>query len=215
MKNKGWIVVIIILLPSLFWILLDVSLIHSKKLNYFGPKKLSPNTKDTIYYSIDAVWFFNPQMQKINLDTNQYKVFLTVFIKPEYLKEKFRIDQFVALAHYEPDKIKQLPVFLVYPVSSDKKIFNLKDSLHIHLNNVYSVFLPDSVFKIMNQKFFLQKPYYVDYSFAVLLDKKRNIRGYYDWRYADEVKRSIQEFNHLIIKEGYKETLNKNKIEQK
>lgn len=215
MKNKGWVIVVIILLPALIWVLLDVSLIHSKKLEYFGPKKLAPNGKDTLYYSVSHLSFFNKRLEPITLDTNAYKVFVIVFIKPEYIKEQFRIAQFLSMAHYEPDKIRHIPVFLVYPFQAADKIFHLKDSLRITLSNVQDVYLPDTVFQKVNRQYFIQKPYYVDYSFAVLVDKKRNIRGYYDWRYADELKRTIQEFNHFLIKEGYKETLQKNKIEQK
>lgn len=215
MKNKGWIVVIIILLPALIWVLLDVSLINSRKLNYFGPKQLASNGKDTIYYSLGTIQFYNDKLQPVIIDTNDYKVFLCVFLKPEYLNEKFRIAQWLNTVHFEPDKLKHIPTLLIYPVKSNEPIFFIKDSLKINLPNVQNFFLPDSVFHKINMKFFSQKPYYVDYSFAVLVDKKRNIRGYYDWRFADEVKRSIQEFNHLILKEGYKETLEKNKIEKK
>lgn len=215
MKNKGWIVVIIILIPSLIWVLLDVSLIHSKKLNYFGPKKLANNQKDTIYYSVKETTFLNEKLQPVLLDTNHFKFFMIAFIKPEYIKEKFRIDQLITMVHYEPDKIKHIPIVLVYPFKNNSTFFNLKDSLHLALPNIHTIYLPDSIFPTINQKYFIQKPYYVDYSFTVLVDKGRHIRGYYDWRYADELKRSIQEFNHLIIKEGYKETLQKNKIEQR
>ncbi len=215
MKSKGWIVVIIILIPSLIWVLLDVSLIHSKKLNYFGPKKLANNQKDTIYYFVKETTFFNEKLQPVLLDTNRFKVFMIAFIKPDYIKEKFRIDQFLTMAHYEPDKIKHIPIVLVYPFKNNSILFHLKDSLHLNLPNIHTLYLPDSIFPTIYQKYFIQKPYYVDYSFTVLVDKDRHIRGYYDWRYADELKRSIQEFNHLIIKEGYKETLQKNKIEQR
>lgn len=57
MKNKGWVVVIILLLPSLIWVILDLSLVNSKKLNYYGPKKLAENGKDTIYYSVKDIVF--------------------------------------------------------------------------------------------------------------------------------------------------------------
>jgi hypothetical protein len=215
MKNKGWIIVIIILLPSLIWVLLDVSLIKSKKLNYFGPKKLAENGKDTIYYAVKNLKFYTDNLKDIELDTNHYKVFIIDFIKPEYLKDKFRIGQFLSMERFNPEKISHIPIILVYPFHHKDSVFHLKDSLKISSPNVQSLFLPDSLFNKTLQQFFILKPYYVDYSFAILIDKNRNIRGYYDWRYADEVKRSIQEFNHLIIKEGYKETLNKNKIEQR
>lgn len=215
MKNKGWIIVIIILLPSLIWILLDLSLIHSKKLNYYGPKKLASNGKDTIYYSVKTLKFYDDKLNEVYIDTNQYKVCMIAFIKPEYIAEKYRIAQFLSMIHYEPSKIQHIPVFLIYPFSSTSQIFHLKDSLKISQPNVQTLYLPDSIFHSINQLFFVGKPYYVDYSCAILLDRNRHIRGYYDWRYADEVKRTIQEFNHLLIKEGYKETLRKNKIEKK
>lgn len=214
MKNKGWIIVIIILIPAWIWVLLDVSLIHSRKLNYFGPKKLD-NTGDTVYYSVGTIQFMDDKGQNVVIDTNEYKVFFCVFLKDNYLNENYRIAQWLNTVHYEPDKIKHIPVFLIYPIHSSDKIFHIKDSLKINLSNVFNFFLPDSIYDKRVLKFFVQKPYYVDYSFAVLIDKNRNIRGYYDWRYADEVKRSIQEFNHLGIKEGYKETLQKNKIEKR
>ncbi len=215
MKKKGWIIVIIVLLPSLIWILLDISTIQSKKLNYYGPKKISKNNQDTIFYSVDNIKFFNEKTEEVLLDTNIYNVFLTIFIRPEYVQEQFRISQFLTMTHYEPEKIKHIPIILVYPFQSKDSLFHIKDSLKIQFNNVHSMYLPDSTFNTVRLKFFLQKPYYVDYSFAVLLDKNRHIRGYYDWRYADEIKRTIKEFNHLLIKEGYKETLQKNKIEKK
>ena len=215
MKNKGWMIVVILLLPSLIWVLLDVSLIHSRKLPYFGPKKLASDGKDTIYYSVPYSTFFNNRLEPIIIDTSTYKVCVMVFIKPEYVKEQFRIAPFLSMVHYEPDKIKHIPIFLVYPFQAADKIFHLKDSLRLTLSNIQDVYLPDSIFHKIRMQYFIQKPYYVYDSFAVLLDKKRNIRGYYDWRYADELKRTIQEFNHLLIKEGYKETLQKNKIEQR
>ncbi len=215
MKNKGWIIVIIILLPSLIWVLLDLSLINSKKLPYYGPKKLAENNKDTIYYSLNDIYFYNSKFEKEIIDTNNYKAFVTIFIKPEYVKESFRIGQLLSMIHYEPNKIKHIPIFLVYPFNKDSVIFNLKDTLKISLSKIHSLYLPDKDFSIVNSKFFLQRPYYVDYSCAVLIDRQRHIRGYYDLRYADELKRMIQEYNHLIVKEEYKETLRRNKIEQK
>jgi hypothetical protein len=48
----------------------------------------------------------------------------------------------------------------------------------------------------------------------VLLDKKRRVRGYYDPRYAAEIKRMYEEFKHLKIHDEAKDTRSKNKLEQ-
>ena len=40
MKNKKWLLVLIIVFPSLFWLILETSTINSHRLPYFGPKKV-------------------------------------------------------------------------------------------------------------------------------------------------------------------------------
>ena len=60
-----------------------------------------------------------------------------------------------------------------------------------------------------------EKPIYVDYSFFVLVDKNRNIRGYYDGRYIAEIKRLTEEYQHLRIKEEKEGMVSANKIESK
>jgi hypothetical protein len=64
----------------------------------------------------------------------------------------------------------------------------------------------------VNKTFFREKPYYIDYSFIVLLDENRNIRGFYDARYVAEVKRLLDEFKHLRLKEAKKELIKDNEI---
>ena len=53
---------------------------------------------------------------------------------------------------------------------------------------------------------------YIDYSFFVLVDENRNVRGYYDGRYVAELKRLIEEYQHLRLKEEKNNMLEKNKI---
>ena len=56
-------------------------------------------------------------------------------------------------------------------------------------------------FDSLTKTYFLDKPYYIDYSFFVLVDADRRIRGYYDARYVSELKRLIEEYKHLRLKE--------------
>ena len=51
--------------------------------------------------------------------------------------------------------------------------------------------------------------------FFVLVDSKRHIRGYYDARYISEIKRLIEEYQHLRLKHEKKNLINQNKIENK
>ncbi len=214
MKLKKWIVPLIVFIPPVIWILLELSAINSKKLNYFGPKKVL-SAKDTMYHSVGDIAFEDIQHQKISIDTNRFLACVIAFIKPEYKAEKYRIASLIESSKFEPGRLNKLPVILVYPFNTDSTVFNLKDSLQLNIPEIYGYYLPIKQFDAEMNKYFLLKPYYVDYSFAVLVDKKRNIRGYYDLRYADELKRMIKEYQHLKIKESYKVTLQQNKIEKK
>lgn len=94
----------------------------------------------------------------------------------------------------------------------------LKDTLGITMSNFYYRTLLvnnreeyDSIRKL----FFNQKPIHVFNYFAVLVDKDRHIRGYYDPTYISEVKRMIEEYKHLVLKDEHANMQDVNKIERK
>ena len=67
-------------------------------------------------------------------------------------------------------------------------------------------------FDSLNKTYFQEKPVYIDYSFFVLVDVNRNIRGYYDGRYVSEIKRLIDENQHLRLKEEKNKLIKSNEI---
>jgi len=93
----------------------------------------------------------------------------------------------------------------------------LKDSLSITMSNFFYRTMKserndlESIRKI----FFNQKPIHVFNYFAVLVDKDRHIRGYYDPTYISEVKRMIEEYKHLVLKDEHANMQDVNKIEKK
>jgi hypothetical protein len=82
-------------------------------------------------------------------------------------------------------------------------------------SNILNLFWESTSFDSINFSYFKAKPYYIDYSFFVLVDKQRHIRGYYDGRYVSEIKRLMDEYQHLRLKEEKQDMLNQNKIESK
>jgi len=71
-----------------------------------------------------------------------------------------------------------------------------------------------NVASFLSKTYFNQKPYYVSDNFMVLVDKERHIRGYYDPQFDSEVKRMIQEFQHLKLRDEHAIMEEKNKIEK-
>lgn len=218
MKNKKWLLLLIILFPSVFWLILESSTINSRKLPHFGPKHFNGN--DTDYYSVGAIQL--PTITNKNLeiklfDTIHYPILALTFIKEKYNNENYRLEGLLDYTTHQKNDIDKIPVLIVFPNNdtSNKAGFNLKDSLKINLDNIEQCYWKTTSFDSINFYFFKEKPSYIDFSFIVLLDKKRNIRGYYDGRYSAEVKRLLQEYKHLRIKEEKNLMIQENEIKNK
>jgi len=222
MKNKKLIFFIILLFPAFLKLFLEFSTINSRKLPYYGPKELSG--KDTIFYKVgstfETVATETDTLQtfkRIDLDTVNYPIFAVCFIKQSYKKDNYRLAGLSEYAQYKKDKIKFIPFIIVTPNNGTNDSTCLRDmeKLSIGNNNIKSLYWNTTSFDSINELYFKEKPIYVDYSFFVLVDKKRNIRGYYDGRYISEVKRLTEEYQHLRIKEEKEEMVSANKIESK
>jgi hypothetical protein len=73
---------------------------------------------------------------------------------------------------------------------------------------------PEKSYDSLTYGYFKEKPYYIDFSFFMLIDRQRHIRGYYDGRYVSEIKRLIDEYQHLRLKEEKQKLLKVNEIKQ-
>lgn len=212
MKNKKLILFLIILFPSVFWLILEMSTINSQKLPHFGPKGL--NGKDSVYYQVNPSFYNEGIKTMLNLDTLKYPIFAVSFIKPDYKQDNFRMAGLTEYAQYKREKIKEIPFIIVTPCDS-VTCFNEFKKLEQDNANIANLFWERSSFDSLNALYFKEKPTHIDYSFFALIDKQRNIRGYYDGRYVSEIKRLIEEYQHLRLKEEKKNIINSNKLETK
>ena len=220
MKNKKLIFFVILLFPALFKIILEFTTINSRKLPLFGPKAWIG--KDTSYYKVGSVFkklsSVGPEkLKQIEIDTVNYPLYAVCFIKQAYKKDNYRLAGLSEYAQYKKDKIKLIPFFIVTPCDSLSDPSSLKelDKLSSASNNITNLYWNHKSYDSLNISYFKQKPYYVDYSFFVLIDKNRHIRGYYDARYVSEIKRLTEEYQHLRLKEEKEQMIKSNTIESK
>ncbi len=207
---------------------------------YYGPKTVSAKG-DTIYYSVPDIVFkssfklneaynnklppgvFEPAeyyQDSLMIDTTNYPVYVILFLDEKLRKDGYKLEAFFDYAQYKPTEFKNVPIFFISDansawtnVSAKNKILRGDfDSLKINLPSFHPLLVYG---KTANQAYFKGKPYYVFNYFAVLVDKHRHIRGYYDPNQNSEVKRLIQEYKHLKTKDEYANTLQKNELEQK
>lgn len=223
MKNKKKLILfLIILFPSLFWVLLEMSTINSKKLPHYGPKTLV--AKDTAFYSVSSVFkdlVINENkaldLKSITIDTVNYPLYAVCFIKPSYKADNYRMAGLSEYSQYKKEKITHIPFIIVTPCDGPNtaNCFNEFEKLEKNNSNISNLFWNTSSFDSLNLSYFKDKPVFIDYSFFALIDKKRHIRGYYDGRYVAEIKRLIEEYQHLRLKEEKQVLINTNKIENK
>jgi hypothetical protein len=222
MKNKKLIFFVILLFPALLKIFLEFSTINSKKLPHYGPKVTSG--KDTLFYRVNSEFKKLPSteisqigLQRLYLDTVNYPLFAVCFIKHSYQKDNYRLAGLSEYVQYKKDKIKYLPFVIVTPCDglSDESCLKDMEKLSAGSENIKSLYWNTASFDSLNLLYFKEKPIYVDYSFFALVDKNRNIRGYYDGRYIAEVKRLTEEYQHLRLRGEKDDMVNANKIESK
>ncbi|MBK6523116.1 MAG: hypothetical protein KBG47_02665 [Bacteroidia bacterium] len=212
-KNKKWIFFLIILFPSAFWVILETSTINSNKLPFYGPKHATSG--DTVYYSVKSVFEKSNSKEPFDIDTINYPAFVVMFIKDKYSDNAFRISGFWEYVNYKKDKIEKIPFILVCEKQNDSSATEKSiRAMAKKANNIFFAGWNKNSFDSINKTYFVDKPYYVDYSFFILVDKKRRIRGYYDSRYVAEVKRMLGEYQHLLIKEQKQIMIDENKIKQ-
>lgn len=208
----------ILFIPTSIWLLLELSTINSKKLRYYGPKVLSG--KDTVYYAVNARFneiTLNHTLNAFTLDTINYPLFAVSFIKQKYKTDNYRMAGLSEYIQFKKEKISEIPFIIVTECdeANTTACFREFELLHAKTPMVKNYYWPAASFDSLNYSYFTEKPIYVDYSFFVLVDTKRNIRGYYDARYISEIKRLIEEYQHLRLKHEKKNLINQNKIENK
>ncbi len=222
MKNKKYLFLLILLFPAALKLILEFTTINSHKLPYYGEK--TAIGKDTIYQKVNDAFYDLPKATAAfsgyklqTLDTLNYPLFAVCFIKKDYAKDNYRMAGLSEYVQFNKSKIKEIPFVIVTPYSQKDSLPQLKEfeKLSVLNKNIYNYHWSENGFDSLNRSYFKSKPFYIDYSFFVLVDKKRHIRGYYDGRYVAEVKRLIEEYQHLRLREEKDEMVKKNKIEDK
>ncbi|MBS1634710.1 MAG: hypothetical protein JST26_02230 [Bacteroidetes bacterium] len=216
MKNKKLILFLIILFPSLFWLTLELSTINSKKLPFYGPK--IAHGADTTYYTVDNSLLD----QTLSLDTIQFPLYVIAFTENASKINLANISGLIEYLKYKKEAIQHVPVILACGHATDTtgkpngQPASIKKQAGLSNPNVYELGFDQAHYQaLVNTNYFKEKPYYIGNTFLVLIDKKRHIRGYYDGQFVSEVKRLIDEYKHIRLKEEQKNLLNTNKIESK
>jgi hypothetical protein len=215
MKNKKWLLILIIIIPSALWVILESSTINSRRLPFYGPKQVIAKG-DTSYYTVTDEFLQkklnDTVINKTKIEVDKFPLYAIMFIKSSYINDSYRLVGLWEYLNYKNDKIQNIPVFLVTEL--ENKQTPTQDTLQPLCTNKNVEFLAwnKNSFDSISNTYFNQKPIYIDKSFFVLVDENRHIRGYYDGRYVAELKRLIDEYKHLRLKEAKQKLIDENAI---
>jgi len=239
--KKKILLLCIIVFPSLIYFVFELTQANFKKMAYFGPKTVNEKG-DTVYWSVPDIYFIHNLTASLDtfksdkglivtkkwrvdstlIDTVAYPVHLILFVDEKLRSEGYKLEGIYDYIKYKKADLKDVPVFIVSSLASADSKVKLNenhrgefDSLKINLPNFHPLVISYKDRKdFLAKTYFKQKPHYVFDYFMVLVDKKRHIRGYYDPSFNAEVKRMIQEYKHLKIRDEYGQTLKQNDIKQ-
>ena len=210
--NKKWILLLIIAFPSFIWLILETSTINSKKLPHYGPKKTIANG-DTAFYSVPDEFYSADGDSLQSLEP--YPLYAIAFLNHRYRDDSYRISGLWEYLKYTSNKLEHIPFILVCERAGNfSQAYEDLKQMRSH-RNIHFYSWKSGEFDSITRLYFREKPYYIDYSFFVLVDGKRNLRGYYDGRYAPEIKRLIGEYQHLRLKEEKEKLIQSNEIDSR
>ena len=117
MKNKKWLLLLILALPSTIWLILETSTINSKKLPIYGPRKFVA-TNDTLYHKVTDEFYLtnNEDSAKqvlVKIASDAYPLYAVMFIKDDYKKNDLRLSGLWEYLNYKKQKIEHIPIILV------------------------------------------------------------------------------------------------------
>jgi hypothetical protein len=204
----------ILLLPSLIYFFFELTQANFKKMAFYGPRKFDAALNDTIYYTVPLNGFLDSTGREFIPDTINYPVFLIGFLNEKYRAEGYKLEGLLDYTQFNPNKLNLITTFLVSS-SSAGNFPARKKELKISNKDLNELYIPAEKFDSINNLFFNGKPDHVFPYFFALIDKKRHIRGYYDPSFVSEMKRMIQEFEHLKLRDEKANLEKKMKIEQK
>jgi hypothetical protein len=228
--KKKIILLTIILIPSLIYFFFELSEVNFKKMAYYGPKKVVQNG-DTLYYTLpenalDFGTFFRKFQsdsitELINKLPENQNSFLIIFCDQN---QENKLAGILELEKYKKEKLDLIDLKIVQlqdslPFENDTLFYSNRLIMQFGIQtksiSLVTVNGGQKEFEKLRDLYFVQKPIHVFNYFAVLVDKERHIRGYYDPTFVSEVKRMIEEYKHLVLKDEHAGMQENNKIESK
>lgn len=220
----------VLFLPILIYIYFALGVPKAFRAPFFGPrhtvqvkdKNGNPKT-DTVWYSIPPFQFSTTGNHTFDSHTLDGNLYIALFIHPDSLKKTLPI--FAEDIKLNRMSYNYARFIFFYPGDSlGNQIAGSPDfasEMKLGADTAFTVFLSPSAFDSLHDtQYFIPDPTrkkdpWATWSDAVLLDHKGRIRGYYNVRYAAELKKMKEDVRFIKFRDEAAQTLDDSKVEQK
>jgi protein SCO1/2 len=209
--RKPLILILILLVPSLAYLVLTTGKHNIKKLQYFGPKSLAANGKDTIYHTIPAFSLIDQDGKPFGDKDLNNKIYVANFFftscpticpKMQTLMKKIQdTDDFKKLNDFKlvsftvdpdndtPEKLKEFSSLIKAEKNRWYFLTGNRDSIY---DLAYKGFMVNAMEDKKADGGFLHS------DIMLLIDKEKRVRGIYEGTSYKDVKRLIDEAKVLV-----------------
>ena len=220
----------ILLLPPIIYIYFALGVPKAFRAPFFGPRHAiqvkdkygNPKT-DTSYYSIPAFQYKTIDGTVFNSKLLDGNLYLALFMDPDSIKKTFAILAEDILTNKASFHYSRFVFFC--PGDSlgnpPEDAADFAKDLKLGTDTAITLFMKRSTFdSLHNYNYFIPDPTrkkdpWATWSDAVLIDHKARIRGYYNIRYAAEVKKMKEDVRFIMFRDKAAETIEQSSVEQK
>jgi hypothetical protein len=217
----------ILILPTLIYIYFALGVPKAARAPFFGPRKAvqvtdkngNPKT-DTAYYTVPHFITGTAGGQVFDTRSLEGQLYIAIFISQDSLGKILPIlaeDMRTNRGSY-----KYAKYVFIYKSANDSVLSgpDLSADMRLGRDTVYTLLVTAAKFDSLHHDYFIPEPGrpkdpWATWSDAVLVDYKGRIRGYYNIRYAAEVKKMKEDIKFINFRDRSAETVEKTTIEKK
>lgn len=220
--KKGLVLTAILFFPAFVYVYFALGIPKVTRAPIYGPKQVVG--KDTVYYTIPSFTCLTTGglsfSSKTELDGQLY---VAVFLPPDSTKSMLPILAEDMLTKKNTYGYGRYVFFMMTDTSGNVPVDapDMATELKLGVDTAFTVFMRPEVFdSVRLQHYFIHDPAYKKDPWqtttdAVLIDRLGRIRGYYNIRYAADVKKMKEDVNHVRLRDEGVQTLEESKVEQK
>jgi hypothetical protein len=221
----------ILFLPAFIYIYFALGIPKVRRAPIYGPREAvqvtdaeGKTTTDTSYYTIPAFSCLTTGglsfSSKATLDGRSY---VAIFLPPDSIKTLLGM----LAEDLQTNKKSYGYARFVFFLTTDSSGHVATDApdvgkdLGIGVDSAFNVYMTPEVFdSVRLQHYFIHDPAHPKDPWqtttdAVLIDRLGRIRGYYNIRFAADIKKMKEDVNHILLRDEGVQTLEESKVEQK